>query len=138
MIPENSAPCPRPMTDRVRAEQANAWIAKWQARAPNIVLAALSGKSLTVYAVPSGGRMFTVDWSDNVTVNEAVSLEDDYRFLDVQNALIFLDALLMNYVARLGDALAAMIVEAPRKLSPVSSLDPAAGIASKAAARATP
>ena len=43
-----------------------------------------------------------------VTVYEAGTIDEPYRFRDMQSALIFLDALLLHYVARLGRTVAAL------------------------------
>ncbi len=105
-----------PITDRIRGEQANAWIKKWQTCAPHILLAAISGKFLTLHAVPSGTLLFTADWdSEGAMVNDPGTLEEPYQFRDVQSALIFLDGLLMSYVARLEPALSSTVTGAPRK-----------------------
>lgn len=110
-----------PIIEHARTEQASAWIAKWQSRAPHLVLATLSGNSMTVHAVPSGMRMFALDWdNEEVTVNEAGSSEDDYRFREVQSALIFLDAVLVSYLVRLETAITT-IIEAPRQISAAHS-----------------
>lgn len=98
-----------PIFDRVHSEQANAWIAKWQVRAPSIVAVALSDQFLTVHSGPNGAVLYTLDWSgDRVTVYEIGVSDEPYRFQDVKNALVFLDALLMHYVARLSRSAGAM------------------------------
>ena len=44
--------------DRVRAEQANLWTAKWQACAPHLLIVALRSTSLTVHSVAGGAFLY--------------------------------------------------------------------------------
>ena len=106
MFAETSAQAP--IKDRIRAEQANVWIARWQANAPNVLVAALSGKSLAVHAVPTGACMFVLDWTgESVLLAETQGVEEPYRFSDVKSALVFLDALLMHTIAQREEAVRA-------------------------------
>lgn len=74
----------------------------------------ISGKSLTVHAVPGSILLYRLLWTgDGVLAFEVGVSHDPYRFRDVQNALVFLDALLMHYVARMSSAAAAVGAATP-------------------------
>jgi hypothetical protein len=106
---------PPPIVDRRHAEQANIWVTKWQGWTPHFLFTVISGESLTVHAVPDSTLLYRLLWTgEGVMLYEVGISSEPYRFPSVQNALVFLDALLMLYVTRLGSA-AAAIVKAPRR-----------------------
>lgn len=102
-----------PIVERVRAEQATAWVMKGQGWTPHFLFTVLSGISLTVHAVPSGPLLYRLLWTgEGVLLYEVGLSGEPYRFRNVQGTLVFLDVLLMQYVARLAAAVAP-IAEAP-------------------------
>ena len=107
-------PAQPPIVDRIDAERANVWVTKWQGWTPHFLFTVLSGQSLTVHAVPSGPLLYRLLWTDaGVMLYEVGINGEPYRFRDVQNALVFLDALLMHYVARMSSAAAAVGAATP-------------------------
>ena len=103
-------PTPPPILDRVCAEQANIWVTKWQGWTPHFLFTVISGNSLTVHAVSSGPLLYRLLWAgEGVLLYETGTSDEPYRFRNLENALVFLDALLMHYVARLGSTAAATV-----------------------------
>jgi hypothetical protein len=97
----NSNYSPSPVIASRRAQDASAWVTKWQSTACLSLAAAIEDDNLTLHSTTTGEWLASVYWgAERVLVLEAEIDSPLYEFQCLKTAHIFLDAVLRRYVAK--------------------------------------